>query len=316
MIRTLEPENPAAPTQAGQRATIARLAAAASIETSTKILVEIDGYASLVPAATDVYVTCLPGTPYHHILSIAWRLRQLGMNPVPHIAARRLVNAAVSAEFLARLRDEAGVTRALIIAGDSETAAGDYASSLALLETGLLQAHGIRSIGFAAYPEGHPRISPQVLLDTLERKIAYAQAHGIEPFLVSQFCFDGNAVLGWLAKLRAHGLALPVRIGLAGPARIRTLLNYGLRCGIGDSLRAFGSQPVSLTRLLMRHGPEAVLRTVARSAADLGIVGLHFFPFGGFAETAHWIKRVAAGSFRLNDSDAGFTLEDDAPAGT
>jgi methylenetetrahydrofolate reductase (NADPH) len=311
MTLIVENDTASVPAHADVGESIARFVLGASIETSTKNLAEIDSYGSLLPAATDIYVPCLPGTPYHHILSVAKRLRQVGMNPVPHIAARRLVNATVASVFLAGLRDEAGVTRALVIAGDSQAAVGPYTSSLAILETGLLQAHGIRSVGIAGYPEGHGGISAQALLEALDRKIAYARSHGIEPFVVSQFCFDGNVVVDWLAKLRARGVTLPVRVGLAGPAKVRTLLNYGMRCGVGDSLRAFGSQPVSLTRLLMRHGPEKAVRTIAQSAAELGIAGLHFFPFGGFAESARWIKKVSTGRFRLTGSDEGFALEGD-----
>ncbi len=315
MSRIRESDASILPAQAGLGESIAGLALRASIETSTRNLVEIEGYASLLPAATDVYVSCLPDTPYQHILSIAKCLRQVGMNPVPHIAARRLVNAAAAKEFLARLRDEAGVTRVLVIAGDSQAAVGPYMSSLAVFETGLLQEHGIRSVGVAGYPAGHGKIDAQVLMDALDGKIEYARSHGIEPFVVSQFCFDGSVVLDWLAKLRARGVTLPVRVGVAGPATVRTLINYGMRCGIGDSLRALGSQPESMTRLLLRHGPETVVRTIAQSAAGLGIAGLHVFPFGGFAASARWIKQVAAGRFRLTGSDRGFTLDSDTRAG-
>jgi methylenetetrahydrofolate reductase (NADPH) len=309
MSRIRESDASIPPAQAGLSESIAGLALRASIETSTRNLVEIEGYASLLPAATDVYVSCLPDTPYQHILSIAKCLRQVGMNPVPHIAARRLANAAAAKEFLARLRDEAGVTRVLVIAGDSQAAVGPYISSLAVFETGLLQEHGIRSVGVAGYPAGHGKIDAQVLMDALDGKIEYARSHGIDLFVVSQFCFDGSVVLDWLAKLRARGVTLPVRVGVAGPATVRTLINYGMRCGIGDSLRAFGSQPESMTRLLLRHGPETVVRTIAQSAAGLGITGLHVFPFGGFAASARWIERVAAGRFRLTGSDRGFTLD-------
>lgn len=304
-------ESDTAAIRADAGASIARLALGASIESSTKNLTEIDSYGCLLPAATDVYVTCLPGTPCNHILSIARRLRKIGMNPVPHIAARRLVNVAIAAEFFARLRDEAGVTRAVLIAGDSQAAVGPFTSSVALLETGLLQEHGIKSVGIAGYPEGHGKISAQALLEALDRKIAYARTHGIEPYIVSQFCFDGNVILDWLRSLRLHGVTLPVRIGLAGPATVRTLLNYGKRCGIGDQRQAFGAQPMSLTRLHMREGPEKAVRTIAPLAAELGVAGLHFYPFGGFAESAHWIGKVCADSFRLQGSGEGFALEAD-----
>lgn len=296
---------------AGLRESIAALAMSGSIETSTKNLVEIESYASLLPAGTDVYATWLPGMPYHHIVSVAKRLRRSGMNPVPHIAARHLANREVAAEFAARLEDEAGVTRALVIAGDARGTVGPYASSCALIETGLLQAHGIRSLGIAGYPEGHPRIPEPQIMVALDRKIRYARDHGIELFIVSQFCFDGTAVRDWLQRLRARGVTLPVRAGVAGPASLRTLLGYGMRCGIGNSVRALGSHAVSLTSLLIQQGPEKIVCEIAPSADALGVAGLHLFPFGGFVQSARWMNSVAAGRFTLDDpaGSPGFTID-------
>jgi methylenetetrahydrofolate reductase (NADPH) len=288
---------------------IKALARRSSIETSTRNLVEIDAYPSLLPRGTDVYVAWVPGSPYHHIVSVAKRLRLAGMNPVPHIAARQLANPDVTTDFLSRLRDEADVRRALIIAGDSEAQSGGYDSSTALLETGLLQAHGICSVGIAGYPEGHRKIPEAALMTALDRKIGYAGRHGIELFMVTQFCFEGQAILDWLGRLRARGVVLPVRVGVAGPATLRTLVNYGMRCGIGNSIRALGSQALSLTRLLAQHGPEKVVRRIAAPAEEIGIAGLHLFPFGGFANSARWIDNVAAGRFRLSEPDESISLQ-------
>ena len=309
MIQTLQAA--IAPAHMPLFESIKALARRSSIETSTRNLVEIDAYPSLLPRGTDVYVAWVPGSPYHHIVSVAKRLRVAGMNPVPHIAARQLANPDVTTDFLSRLRDEADVRRALIIAGDSDAQAGAYDSSIGLLESGLLQAHGIRSIGIAGYPEGHPKIPEATLMAALDRKINYAAAHGLDLFMVTQFCFDGQAILDWLGRLRARGVVLPVRVGVAGPATLRTLLNYGMRCGIGNSIRALGSQAISLTRLLAQHGPEKVVRRIAASRAELGIDGLHLFPFGGFANSARWIDNVAAGRFRLSEPDESFSLQTD-----
>jgi len=308
MVHVREHETAAA-ALAGLREAISTLAGRASIETSTKNVAEIAGYRTLLPAGTDVYAAWIPGTPYHHLVSVARHLREAGMNPVPHIAARRLPDRAAAQDFLARLQGEAGVTRALIIAGDSQAPAGPFDSSVALLETGLLEAHGVRSIGVAGYPEGHNKLPETTLAAALDRKIDYANRSGLELFVVSQLCFDGEAVLAWLRKLRARGVALPVRVGVAGPATVRMLLAYGIRCGVGNSLRALGSQAISLTRLVAQHGPEKVVREIAAGATDLGIAGLHFFSFGGFAQTARWIDNTAAGRFRLSDSEAGFALD-------
>lgn len=292
---------------AGLRQAIVDLARGASIETSTRNVADVAGYAQMLPPGTDVHVTFLPGTPYHHVLSTATRLRQVGLNPVPHLAARRFASAAAVADFAARLRDEAGVTRVLLIAGDSDAAAGPFDSSLQVLETGVFEACGIRSIGVAGYPEGHRRISQQRLDEALEGKIRYAAAHGIDLFVVTQFCFEPQRVLDWLARLRARGVTLPVRIGVAGPATVRTLLAYALRCGIGASMKALGSQPVSLNRMLARHGPEDLARVIAPLATSLGVSGLHLFAFGRFDDSAKWIRDAAAGRFGPGPVDAVIT---------
>ncbi|HTO50948.1 MAG TPA: methylenetetrahydrofolate reductase [Burkholderiales bacterium] len=288
-------------------ASIVRLARGASIETSTRNLAEIDGYAERLPPGADVFAAWLPGTPYHHLVSVAKRLRQAGLNPVPHIAARRLASEEAAREFLALLRDEAQVTRALLIAGDSAVPVGPFESSLSFLETGLLEAHGICSIGIAGYPEGHPRIAWSALEAACDRKLAYAARNGIDAFIVSQFCFDPDAIVAWVERLRAGRVTVPIRIGVAGIATIRTLLNYARRCGIGSSIRALGSDPISLPRLLMQQGPETLVRRIAAAEAGASVAGLHCFAFGGFAQGARWLQRVAAGRFRLDDT--GFAVE-------
>jgi methylenetetrahydrofolate reductase (NADPH) len=299
---------PPAATQGALHAAIVRLARGASIETSTRNLAEIDGYAALLPPGADVFVASLPGTPYHHLVSVAKRLRQAGLNPVPHVAARRLANAEAAREFLALLRDEAQVTRALLVAGDSRVPVGPFDSSLALLETGLLEAHGIRSIGIAAYPEGHPRVAAAALEAARDRKLAYAARNGLEMFVVTQFCFDPDAIVAWVERLRAGGVGVPVRVGIPGIATVRTLLGYARRCGIGNSIRALGSDPISLPRLLTQQGPERLVRRLAASAAGATVTSLHCFPFGGFGAGARWLRAVAAERFRLDDS--GFALDD------
>lgn len=271
---------------------IAALARGASIESSTRDLSEIDEYAALVAPGTDVYVAWLPRMPYHHVASAARRLREVGMNPVPHIAPRQLASPEAATDFLRRLRDGAGATRALLVAGDCEQV-GPYASSGAFLATGLLEAHGIRSIGVAGYPEGHPRLDADALDAALDRKIEEAGRRGIELYAVTQFCFDGDAVLAWLARLRARGVVLPVRVGIAGPARIRTLLAYAARCGIGNSIRAVRAHAISLPHLLAEHRSDEVLRRIAGGGAGLGVAGVHCFPFGGFAHAARWLREAA-----------------------
>jgi methylenetetrahydrofolate reductase (NADH) len=307
----------------GLREALAALARGASSETATHRPAEIDGYGALVPPGSRIYVAWVPGSTPGRIVDAAVRLRRAGLEPVPHLAARELESEAAAAGLLARLHGEAGVREALLIAGDRPQPRGPYADSVALLRSGLPARHGLVRIGLAGYPEGHPRIGPDALAAALAAKTALAAAAGLEAFVVSQFCFDGEAMLAWLRGLRARGVTLPVYLGLAGPAGVATLVRYGMRCGVGNSLRFLSARPRQLGRLAASHGPQALLTRLAEAIAaqpaaqaatgdapGLGIAGVHLFSFGGFAATADWLRRVAAGRIEPDGAEGFRVLED------
>lgn len=287
------------------RRAVMALARHASIETSTRNLAEIESYPRLIPAGTDVFIPWISGMPYHHAVDVARRLRDVGMNPVPHVAARRLVSAGQLEDFLGSLVRDASVETVLLVAGDAEHPAGPFDSSAEVLESGVFQRVGIGRFGVAGYPEGHPKIAEAELKQALARKIDFARKTGLELFVVTQFCLEAQPIIAWERRLREGGFEVPVRIGLAGVASVGTLLRFGWRCGIGNSLRALSRAPVSLTRLIAQYGPDEVLPGLAlgmRDGAASKIAGLHLFPFGGFAATADWLRRVACGDFALPDA--------------
>ena len=129
--------------------------------------------------------------------------------PVPHVTARSVASLTQLGDFLELLAGEAGVTRALVIAGDLEQPAGPYPSSLDLLQTGLFQRHGIRRIGLACYPEAHRRIAAEALERALLAKLELVRAAGLEAWLVTQFCFEAAPILQRVRQLRALGIAAP-----------------------------------------------------------------------------------------------------------
>ncbi|VCU71910.1 hypothetical protein PIGHUM_04001 [Pigmentiphaga humi] len=273
---------------------IKRLAAVATIETSTREESEIRIQARRVAPGSDVYIPWLPDSSWRDIVAVAAELRACGVNPVPHVAARRLLSREDAQQYLSALRGQAGVTRALLIGGEHSAKRMGFAHSIELLESGLIETHGIRSLGFAGHPEGHPAVASEVMDAALQRKIAYADEHDLEPFIVTQFAFDHRSVLSWLEHVRAIGIRAPVRLGVTGPASVRTLLRYALRCGIGTSLKTVAARGPALMRLIEKGGAEDVVRAVAPRAAELGVIGLHLFPFGGFELSAGWIAKVAA----------------------
>ena len=287
-----------------ERRNIQALLVGASLELSSRDPAEIDACADLLDPGTAVYISMPPGQSYHGNVALATRLKRAGFRPVPHVAARRIASRDVLDEYLARAAGEAGVDSALVIGGDSDRASGPFESSLALLETGLFQRHGITHVGVAGYPEGHPRIAAAALDTALVAKKGLARSAGIDLQIVTQFCFESEPVLAWTAKMKGHGL--PVRIGLSGPASLPRLLRFAALCGIGNSVRALKARPQAITRLLVEAGPEAVVRDIARSGAA-PIAGVHFFCFGGLMRTARWLRAVREGRFELTP-DGGFRV--------
>jgi methylenetetrahydrofolate reductase (NADPH) len=298
-------EAPAAgPTLEEERRDISTLLAGASLELSSRDPAEIDACAGLLEPGTAVYISMPPGQTYHGTVALASRLKRAGFRPVPHVAARRIVSREALDEYLARAAGDAGVDGALVIGGDSHRPSGPFDSSLALLETGLFERHGIVKIMVAGYPEGHPKIASSALETALVAKKTLARRAGIELGVVTQFCFEAEPILSWVAKMKGHGL--PVRAGLAGPASLPRLLRYAALCGIGNSVRALKARPQAITRLMIESGPEMALRDLARRAGP-PITGVHFFCFGGLVRTARWLRAIREGRFEVSE-DGGLRV--------
>jgi methylenetetrahydrofolate reductase (NADPH) len=276
---------------------LAQLLRGYSIEVTTHSRGAVDACRAHLAPGTQVYIAFVPGETHHAVAATAARLRAAGFVPVPHVTARSIAGFTPLDDFLGRLAGEAGVTSALVVAGDLEQPAGPYHSSLELLQTGLFQRHGIRRIGLACYPEAHRRIDAEALEQALLAKLELARGAGMAAWLVTQFCFESAPILRLLGRLRALGIGEPLRVGLAGPADRRTLWKYALHCGIGNSIRALGTRVDAVANLLARRTPDAIVRELAvsqRQDPGLGIEGIHIFTFGGVASAATWANTLLA----------------------
>jgi len=288
---------PAAPADTAAR--IAALVAGFSLEVSSRSARDLDACLTHLEKGSDVYINFIAGDDLGAKVRCAAALAASGFRPIPHIGARHLKSEAQLDDLLARFAGEAGVDRALLVGGDASRAAGPFPSSQAVLATGLLAKHRFTGVGFAGYPEGHPQIGQEALGMALVAKLALAAEQGLAPWIVTQFCFDAAAVTAWLAALRVGGIAIPVRLGLAGPANVTTLIRFAMRCGVTNSIRALTGRADRFMRLVSDNAPDGLIRGIAEAAPLDGIAGLHFFPFGGVAKTARWANAVTRGRFRL-----------------
>ncbi len=262
-----------------------------SIEATRPNAAEIAALAEVLPRGTPVYFSAVPTIERHELIAAATALRKAGLEPVVHIAARRLRAAFDLQELLAALRGEADIKRLLVIGGDAETL-GPFPDALSVIQKGRLREAGIEEIGIGGYPEGHPRIPPGRLEASLDEKIASAAAKGLRVHIVSQFSFSADSILAWLKQLRAGGTANPVKIGLAGPTGVTALLRYAKRCGVNASLR--GLMSGAATALIGNVGPGRIIETLS-AAEGLGDIAAHYFSFGGTVETARYACEAAHG---------------------
>jgi methylenetetrahydrofolate reductase (NADPH) len=284
-----------------------------SIEATRPSVDDVSALSLIAPKGTRIYLSAVPTRPADDAVAHACLVRAHGFEPVPHVAVRLFTNAAALDDFLARLTGEAGVTRLLVIAGDREQPAGGFRSAIELIDGGQLQRRGITEIGIAGYPEGHPRIAQLDLERALADKIAAAEATGLAVHIATQFCFDPAAIIGWVRRLRDFGLDHPVRIGLAGPTSLATLLRYAQRCGVRASAQGLARQAGLVRQLFAMSAPDALVRALAQAHVErqLGVVMPHFFSFGGLATTARWATAAAAG--RITLAGDGFRVEPAPP---
>jgi methylenetetrahydrofolate reductase (NADPH) len=250
---------------------------------------------SVLPRNTAIYISAVPGHPAEQSIDAAKRLRAAGMEPVPHVAVRNFATADALDDFVARLNGEAGVTQALVIAGDRSDY-GAFRSATDAIDSGVFRRR-FRTIGVAGYPDGHPRISGDELFRALTDKITAAEATGLNVEIVTQFCFSAPAILDYVARLRAFGFEQRLRIGLAGPTSLAALLRYASRCGVRASAQGLAGRTGLLRQAFALAVPDDLVRSLAE--AELANVHAHFFSFGGLPAGARWAQAVAEGRIDL-----------------
>jgi methylenetetrahydrofolate reductase (NADPH) len=267
-----------------------------SLEMTAKEIEGLREAAPLIRPATQIAVTFLPGEEMSQRVDAAVAVRELGFEPIVHLSARRIESEEQLDWYLGEVTQKAGVKRVFIIAGDPPEPEGPYSTSLDVIETGLLEKHGITIVGIGGHPEGHPNNSKADLWVWMERKIAALRERGIVPLVVTQFAFDDDAIADWVKEMRQRGIDVPVRLGVPGPAGIKRLLGFAKRCGVGASASVMKKYGISLTNLIGTAGPDKLVNSLDKklNQEEHGRVRLHFYPFGALTPSAEWINDYAA----------------------
>ncbi len=266
-----------------------------SIEVMPRTAEKVENFRDLLPEGTRVYIAHIEGTPIEDMVATAARLRDEGFDPMPHFPARIIKDANTLEEWVNRYAGDAGVNQGLILAGGVSQPHGEFHSSMQLLETGIFGKAGFKRLHVAGHPEGNKDIDPdgsdKNVSDALRWKQKFSETTDAEMALATQFCFEAGPVIEWANALKANGVDLPIHIGVAGPAKLQTLIKFSMACGVGASLKVLQKRALDVTKLLLPYEPNEFLNELAAHKAanpDFNITQVHFFPLGGIKTNANW----------------------------
>ncbi len=276
-----------------------------SIEVMPRTAEKIEDFREILPAGTRVYVAHIEGTPIDDMVTTAARIAGEGFDVMPHFPARGIPSRAVLGEWIKRYQGEAGIDQGLLLAGGYDQPTGEFDNSMQMMESGLFD--GFRRLHVAGHPEGNKDIDPdgsdRAVMDAIRWKQAFAERTDAEMSIATQFCFEAEPVIEWANRLKGEGIHMPIHIGIAGPAKLQTMIKFAMACGVGPSLRVLQRRAADVAKLLLPFEPTDILRNLARHKAahpDFNIEQVHFFPLGGIKKTAEFCDQYGrpAGSTR------------------
>ena len=266
-----------------------------SIEVMPRTASKIENFKELLPQNTRVYVAHIEGTPINEMIDTAKRLTDEGYNVMPHFPARIIESKEVLVNWIDRYKNEAGVKDALLLAGGVNQPYGEFHSSMDLLDTGEFDKAGFKNLHVAGHPEGNMDIDTDGKTKNVDSAISWKQAFSQKTdanmAITTQFCFESGPVIEWADRMASMGIDIPIHIGVAGPAKLQTMIKFSMACGVGASLRVLKRRAKDVTKLLLPFKPDQFLTELAEYKAlnpNFLITNVHFFPLGGIKTNAKW----------------------------
>ncbi len=270
-----------------------------SIEVVPNSAAKIESFKEILPTNTRVYIAHLETESISTMVSTAKRIHEEGFTVMPHIPARIIKNQTMLSDWISMYQNEAGVDEALLLAGGSTKPVGDYDSSIQLIESGLFDKAGFKRLHIAGHPEGSKDIDPDGGMKNVSEALSWKQEFSNRTdaamAIATQFCFDADVVNKWAKNIKEGGIDIPIHIGIAGPAKLQTLLKFSVECGIGASMKILTKRAKDLTKLLLPYKPTQMLNDLSEYKSKdptLNIEQVHFFPIGGIKQTTDWLEEV------------------------
>ena len=271
-----------------------------SIEVTPRAVAKIENLSELIPPETLVYIAHIEGTPIDEMVKTAKKINDQGYVTMPHFPARIIKDKNTLKDWISRYQNEANVNNALLLGGGVKKPYGDYDSSIQLIESELFDIAGFNKLYFAGHPEGNKDIDPDGSTNNIDEALSwkndFRNRTDADMAITTQFCFDSKTVINWANDIKNKGIDIPIHIGIAGPAKLQTLLRYSIECGVGASIKILQKRALDLTKLLLPYKPTNILSELAEykfNNPDLNIEKVHFFPLGGVKQVSKFVRDIA-----------------------
>ena len=270
-----------------------------SVEVTPKAASKIENFEDYIPSGTLVYIAHIEGTPIEEMVATAKKINDQGFCAMPHFPARIIKDKNVLEDWISRYKNEANVSNALLIAGGANKPYGEYDSSIQLIESELFDKADFNNLHIAGHPEGSMDIDPDGSTTNVDQALSwkneFSKRTDANMAITTQFSFDANSVISWANNIKEAGIDIPVHIGIAGPAKLQTLLRYSIECGVGASIKIIQKRAKDLTKLLLPYKPTNIITELATYKANnpsFNIEKVHFFPLGGIKQVSDFVKEA------------------------
>ena len=270
-----------------------------SIEVTPRAAAKIDNFADLIPKGTLIYIAHIEGTPIEEMVATAKKINEQGFSSMPHFPARIIKDKNVLQDWISKYQNEANVKNGLLIAGGANKPYGEYDSSIQLIESELFDKANFQNLHIAGHPEGSMDIDPDGSTKNVDQALSwkneFSKRTDAKMAITTQFSFDADSVISWANNLKKSGIDIPIHIGIAGPAKLQTLLKYSIECGVGASIKIIQKRAMDLTKLLLPYKPTTIITDLANYKANnpsFNIEKVHFFPLGGVKQVSDFVKEA------------------------
>ena len=243
-----------------------------SIEVTPRSAANIESFKDVLPQNTRVYIAHIEHEDIKAMVNTAKKINEEGFHAMPHFPARVIKNAAELNDWISMYQNDAGVNEALLLAGGLSKPFGDFESSIELIESGKFDHAGFKRLHIAGHPEGNKDIDPDGgvthVTQALSWKQEFSKRTDASMAITTQFCFDAQAVKHWADNIKLNGIDIPIHIGIAGPAKLQTLIKFSIECGVGASMKILTKRAKDITKLLLPYKPTQILSDLAKYKAQ------------------------------------------------